>query len=95
LVSVYLTTQRRLVTVVELGREPPQPPERAARPLVLAAELHAGWAGARSWLGLGARLLPRLEYVPDLMESLEGALSEAVEGVERSMREAGWPRDYS
>jgi hypothetical protein len=29
------------------------------------------------------------------MESLEGALSEAVEGVERSMREAGWPRDYS
>jgi len=92
MVSVYLTTRRRLVTVVELGREPPEPP---ARPLVLAAELHAGWAGARSWLGSGARLLPRLEYVPDLVEPLEGALSDAVERVERSMREAGWARDYS
>jgi hypothetical protein len=92
MVSVYLTTRRRLVTVVELGREPPDP---SARPLVLAAELHVGWAGARSWLGSGTRLLHRLEYVPDLMESLKGALSEAVERVERSMREAGWARDYS
>ena len=92
MVSVYLTTRRRLVTVVQLGREPPEP---SARSLVLAAELHAGWAGAKSWLASGARLLPRLEYVPDLVESLEGALSEAAERVEQSMREAGWARDYS
>lgn len=77
--------------MVELGREPPEP---SARPLVLAADLHAGWSGAKSWLDSG-RLLPRPEYLPDLAESLEGALSEAVERVERSMREAGWARDYS
>jgi len=90
--SVYLTTRRRLVTVVELGRE--QPPN-AVRPLVLTAELHAGWGGARSWLRSGARLLPCLDHVPDLRESLEGALSDAVERVEQSIREAGWERDYS
>ena len=90
--SVYLPTRRRLVTVVELGREQPA---NAVRPLVLTAELHAGWGGARSWLRSGARLLPRLDYVPDLRESLEGALSDAVERVEQSMREAGWERDYS
>jgi hypothetical protein len=77
--------------VIELGREP----SSAVRPLVLAAEIHAGWPGAKFWLGAGAQVLPRLEYVPDLREALDRTPAEAVERVERWILEAGWERDYS
>ncbi len=87
--GVHLTTRRRLVTVIELGREPAD----VLRPLVLAAEIHAGWPGARSWLGAGAEVLPRLEYVPYLRDALDRTLAEAVERVEQWIREAGWERD--
>lgn len=77
--------------MIELGRDASD----LVRPLVLAAEIHAGWPGAKSWLGAGARVLPRLEYVPDLRGALDRTLAEAVERVERWIREAGWERDYS
>ncbi len=92
IVGVYLTTRRRLVTVVELGRDVALPP---VRPLVLAADIHAGWPGARAWLGAGGRVLPRLEGVPHLREALDATLDDAVERVETWMREAGWGRDYA
>lgn len=91
IVGVHLTTRRRLVTVIELGRKPSD----VVRPLVLAAEIHAGWPGAKFWLGTGAQVLPRLEYVPDLREALDRTLAEAVERVEQWILEAGWERDYS
>lgn len=59
------------------------------RPLVLATEIHADWPGARAWLASGTCLLPRLDDGPDLHEALHGTLGDAVERVERWMREAG------
>ena len=78
--------------MVELGRDAGHPP---VRPLVLAAEIHAGWPGAKAWLGVGGRVLPRLEGVPHLHDALDAALDDAVERVETWMREAGWGRNYT
>lgn len=88
--SIYLTARRRLVTVVELERDPPP---AGVRPLVLAAQAHAGWRGARSWLGLGTRVLPCLEYVPDLRDTLDATLRDAIARMEQRIRDAGWARD--
>jgi hypothetical protein len=81
--GVHLTTSRRLVTVAELSREGQ---ERQARPLVLAAEIHAGWPGAKSWLETAASAIPNVEFLPDLKIALESALAEAVERVDEWIR---------
>jgi hypothetical protein len=81
--EVHLTTRSRLVTVVELSREPPA---ELTKRLVLAAEIHAGWPGARCWLETAADVAPPVEHVPNLRDALEGTLAEAIERTDHWIR---------
>ncbi|HTC24057.1 MAG TPA: hypothetical protein VK688_06825, partial [Gemmatimonadales bacterium] len=54
--------------------------------LVLAADIHAAWPGARRWLETAASAIPNVEFLPDLKIALESALAEAVERVDEWIR---------